>query len=131
MDASDVNNIAQVIISIMPIVGIVIGGTCLFFFMLWHHHEVKLQIKTGMFVPVKTDYRAVSLLTGLLLTVVGAIMSLVFGLLAGASYLLLGGLIPFATGASILLFYILYPPFHEGHKKKKDDDDVQLSDKDP
>lgn len=116
---TDVNNIAQVIISIMPIVGIVIGGVCLFFFMLWHHHEVKLQIKTGMFVPVKTDYKAVSLLAGLLLTGLGAIMSLVFGVLGGFSYSILGGLLPCMTGLCLLIFYALYPPFHKKNEDGK------------
>lgn len=112
----DVSTIAQVIISLMPIVGIVVGGVCLFFFLLWHHHEVKLQIKTGLFTPVKTDYKAVSLLAGLLLTCVGAIMTIVLGILAKISYSILGGALPFAVGISLLLFYKLYPPFHEKPK---------------
>lgn len=115
----DVSTIAQIIISIMPIVGIVIGGVCLFFFLLWHHREVKLQIKTGLFIPVKTDYKAVSLLAGLLLTCVGAVMTLVLGILAKISYSILGGALPFAVGVSLLIFYKLYPPFHE--KSKKDE----------
>lgn len=117
----DVSKIAQVIISTMPIVGIVVGGVCLFFFLLWHHHEVKLQIKTGIFVPVKTDYKAVSLLAGLLLTCVGAMMTIILGILAKISYSILGGALPFAVGISLLLFYKLYPPFHEKPKDSTSD----------
>ncbi|WP_340138456.1 hypothetical protein [Treponema zioleckii] len=36
---------AQVMLALIPIVGIGIGGVVIFFSLLWHHHEVKLQIK--------------------------------------------------------------------------------------
>ena len=39
---------AQVIIAVIPIVGIVIGGTVIFFSLLWRHSEKKLQIKNGI-----------------------------------------------------------------------------------
>lgn len=110
------SNAAQIIIAIVPIVGIAIGGIVLFFYILWHHHEVKLQIKTGSYNPPKFDYKTFSLLCGILLTAVGFILTLVFGILDHFSYTILAGLIPFAVGISFLLFYKLNPDFH-----KKDD----------
>lgn len=104
---------AQVIISIVPIVGIAIGGIVLFFFILWRHHEIKLQIKTGTFVPSKINLKAFSLLAGLLLTGVGITLALVFAVLDGFSYTILGGLIPAVIGICFLVFYKIYPDFHK------------------
>lgn len=103
---------AQVIVSIIPIVGIAIGGFILFFYMLWHHHEIKLQIKTGTFVPKKFNLKVFSLLAGFILTGVGLMLSLVFSIADGFTYSILGGLIPFITGVSFLLFYKINPDFH-------------------
>ncbi len=104
---------AQVIISIVPIVGITFGAVIVFFYILWRHHEIKLQIKTGTFVPKSFNFAAFSLLTGLLLTGVGATLSLVFAILDGFSYTLLGGLVPTVIGICMLLFYHFFPDFHK------------------
>lgn len=112
---------AQIIISLVPIVGIVMGAVILFFYVLWHHHEVKLQIKTGVFVPYKFDYKAISLLTGLLLVGVGFVITIVFFVLDRFSYSILCGLIPFAVGVCLLFFYKLYPGFHEKDKGEQGD----------
>lgn len=107
---------AQVIIAIVPIVGIFIGGIVVFFYLLWRHHEVKLQIKTGTYIEPKRNFKALSLFCGLTLTSVGLILTLVFGILDHLSYTMLGGLLPFVIGISSLLFYKLNPEFHNGTK---------------
>ena len=104
---------AQIIFSVVPIVGIVIGGITIFFYLLWRHHEIKLQIKTGTFVPSKINYKAFSLLAGLLLTGTGIMLSLVFAVLDGFTYSMLGGLIPAVIGICLLVFYKIYPDFHK------------------
>lgn len=100
---------AQVLISLVPIIGIGFGAVILFFYILWKHHEVKLQIKTGTFVERKFNLKAFSLLTGLILTGIGLILTLVFVLVEGISYAMLGGLIPAVTGIALLIFYKVYP----------------------
>ncbi|MCR5290340.1 MAG: hypothetical protein K6E51_10140 [Treponema sp.] len=102
---------AQVVLAVIPIVGIVIGGVIIFFYLLWHHHEIKLQIKTGIYHQKKFDLKTFSLLTGLLLTGTGAILTLFFILMAGGSYTILGGLIPLIIGVTLLLFYKINPDF--------------------
>lgn len=116
MDQSVTSHAAQVIVSLIPIVGIVFGGLVLFFMLLWHHNEVKLQVKTGCFVPKAINGKAVSLLSGLLLTSVGLILSLVFAIIDGFSYTILGGLVPCVIGVSLLIFYRIYPEFHKNDK---------------
>lgn len=100
---------AQVLISLVPIIGIGFGAVILFFYILWKHHEVKLQIKTGTFVERKFNLKVFSLLAGLILTGIGLILTLVFVLVEGISYAMLGGLIPAVTGIAFLIFYKVYP----------------------
>ena len=107
---------AQVIISIVPIVGITFGAVIVFFYLLWRHHEIKLQIKTGTFVPKSFNFAAFSLLTELLLTGVLIILTLVFAIIDRFSYSILGGLIPTVIGICLLIFYKIYPAFHRNDK---------------
>ena len=100
---------AQVLISLVPIIGIGFGAVILFFYILWKHHEVKLQIKTGTFVERKFNLKAFFFLSGLILTGIGLILTLVFILVEGISYAMLGGLIPAVTGIALLIFYKVYP----------------------
>lgn len=100
---------AQVIIAVIPIVGIVIGGIVVFFYLLWRHREISLQIKSGCFNPKKFNLKLFSLLTGLLLTGIGAVLFLVFLLVQGLSYMLLGGLLPMIIGIGLIVFYKVYP----------------------
>lgn len=113
MGTTITSNAAQVIISIIPIVGIVIGGTVIFFYLLWRHREIALQIKTGV-TPKKINLRLFSLLSGILLVCVGAVLSVIFFALAGVSYTLLGGLIPLALGIGFIVFFKLLP--HENQQ---------------
>jgi hypothetical protein len=98
---------AQVIISIIPIVGIVMASVVAFFYLLWSHREKVRLIERGLYVARKIDLDTFSLLAGLLLVSVGAVLSVLFIVVEGASYALLGGLIPFAAGASFLVFFTL------------------------
>lgn len=96
---------AQVIVSIIPIVGIVAGGVVVFFYLLWNHRQ-KMRLVEQSITPVSHfDLETFSLLAGLLTFVVGAILTFFFLLMEGLSYVMLGGLIPLATGAGLLLFY--------------------------
>jgi len=100
---------AQVIVSIIPIIGIVIGGIVMFFYFLWRHKQISLLIKTGNYKPIRFDVRIFSLLAGLLLTGTGFVLTILFFLLEGISYSLLGGLIPCVLGICLIVFYKLFP----------------------
>ena len=101
---------AQIIISIIPIVGIVMGAVVVFFFLLWHHKEKLLMIKTGIYKPLSwnLNVKVFSLLLGLLLTGIGIALTLIFALIDKLSYALLGGLIPAVIGIMLLIFYAVY-----------------------
>jgi uncharacterized membrane protein len=96
---------AQVLISIIPIVGIVMGSTVVFFYFLWHHKRRTLLIKAGQFKPPEFDLLTFSLLSGLLLSAVGLALTIFLAIAMGPSFGLLGGMIPLAVGIGLLVYY--------------------------
>ena len=98
---------AQVIISIIPIVGIVMGSVVIFFYLLWYHMRRTLLIKAGHYDPAEFDFLSFSLLTGLLLASVGVTLTVFLVITLGLSFGLLGGLIPLACGVGLLFYYFI------------------------
>ena len=96
---------AQVIVSIIPIVGIVMGSVVDFFYLLWNHKRRTLLIKAGQFGRPNFDLTAFSLLTGLLLSTVGLALTIILTLALGVNLNLLGGIIPLAVGIGLLIYY--------------------------
>ncbi|MCL2558597.1 MAG: hypothetical protein FWE09_08985, partial [Treponema sp.] len=62
---------AQVIIAVIPIVGITMGAVVVFFYLLWGHRRRTLLIRAGQYARPTFDLFSFSLLAGLLLTAVG------------------------------------------------------------
>lgn len=98
---------AQVIIATIPIVGIVIGGTIVFFYLLWRHREIMMLIKTSAYSPVKFNWTLFSLLASLLLLLVGLALTVLFAILDGFSYSILGGAVPLSLGVGLLIYYVV------------------------
>lgn len=110
MESAVVSPAAQLIIAaIIPIVGIVIGGVLIFFYLLWRHREISLQIKLGSYRPTQFNLKLFSLLTGLLLTGIGLVLTLLLGIIQGFSNPLLGGLLPLIIRISFLVFFKFCP----------------------
>jgi len=104
---SNPSEAAQIIISIIPIIGIVMGGVVVFFYLLWNYKAKRLLIERGLYEGKAFDLDAFCLLSGLVIGTVGAVLLIVFVALDGASYSLLGGAIPLAIGAALLGFFSL------------------------
>ena len=83
---------AQIIISIIPIVGIAFAATLIFFALLWKHSENKASIQRGTYKPAHFNLKVFSLLTGLCLIGVGTVLTVMFLILEPLSWSLLGGL---------------------------------------
>ena len=96
---------AQVIISIIPIVGIVMGSVVVFFYLLWNHKRRTLLIKAGQYQRPYFDLLAFSLLAGLLLSAVGLALTVFLAIALGVNFGLLGGIIPLAAGTGLLTYY--------------------------
>lgn len=105
--AADAVPAAQIIIAIVPLVGIVMGSVVVFFYLLWHHRQIVRQIEAGIYRKPVFDLTLFSVLTGFLLTGLGLVLSILFLFIEGISYTLLGGLIPFALGGSLIGFYFV------------------------
>ena len=100
--AATVTPAAQVIIAVIPIVGIVMGATVIFFYLLWRHRQIIAQIDAGLYERPAFSLKTFCLIAGALLTGIGAALTLLFALVQGISYALLGGLIPLASGIGFL-----------------------------
>ncbi|MFP3958644.1 MAG: DUF6249 domain-containing protein [Spirochaetaceae bacterium] len=100
-----VSTAAQVLITVIPIVGIIAGAAIAFFYLLWNHKRKLKLIEQGITPQSELDLDGFSLLTGLLATTVGAALTIFYLLVEKISYALLGGLIPLAVGVGLLLFY--------------------------
>lgn len=96
---------AQILVTVIPIVGIVTGGVLLFFFLLWHHKEKVLLIEKGHYSKIEFDLTTFSLFSGLMLTSIGACLVIFFVILEGFTSPVLSGLIPLSLGISLLVFY--------------------------
>lgn len=96
---------AQVIIAIVPIVGITFSAIIIFFALLWKHIEIKLRISKNTYTPPVFNWKVFSLFTGLCLVGVGFSISLLFLIISGVTYGLLGGIIPLILGIMFLIFY--------------------------
>ncbi|HOP64440.1 MAG TPA: hypothetical protein PK358_15335 [Spirochaetota bacterium] len=95
---------AQVIVSIIPIVGIVMGCTVIFFYLLWNYRLKKEMIQKGIYSRTPFDMETFSLLAGLILFILGLILVFFFLVKDGFSYGVLSGLIPAAIGFSLLIY---------------------------
>jgi hypothetical protein len=96
---------AQVLIAIIPSVGIVMGSVVIFFYLLWNHRRRMLLIKAGHFNRPDFDLLSFSLLAGLLLGSVGITLTVFLAIIQGATYGLLGGIIPLSIGVGLLIYY--------------------------
>lgn len=97
----------QLMITIIPIVGIVVAGVLVFAFLRWNHQQRMALIARGMVPQPFIDLGRFSLLLGLLSVAVGAVLTAVVLVVGGAGYAILGGLIPLAAGVAFLVFHRL------------------------
>lgn len=98
---------AQVIIAVIPIVGIVMGSVVALLYISLNYKAKCALIEKGQYKPVDFDIDSFCLFAGLLLIPVGIILIMFFIIKQGFSYGLLGGLIPFSVGVSMVLYFIL------------------------
>lgn len=96
---------AQILITVIPIVGIVMGSVVAFFYLLWQHKRTVLLIQSGKYERPAFDLLSFCLLAGMLLVFVGSTLTAFLAALEGFDYGLLGGAIPLAIGLSLLAFY--------------------------
>lgn len=105
--SSEPSTVVQVMVTIIPIVGIVMGSVVAFFYLLWRHKQRLLMIEKGIPPHQVFDLSNFSLLAGLLNVAVGLTLFIFFVVKEGGSYSTLGGLVPLAVGISLLVFFVM------------------------
>ena len=99
---------AQIIVAVIPIVGIIMGSMVIIFYLWWDHRRKTLAIKAGQYIKPDFNLLTFSLLSGLLLSCVGVALTVLLSLVVKeASYGLLGGIIPLSMGIGLLAFYTI------------------------
>ena len=99
---------AQIIISVVPLLGVILGATLLFFFFFWNYTLKKVLIRAGQYqYQSLKNVRIFTLLIGIISVSVGLPMTILFAGVEGMSYSLLGGLIPSFVGIGLIVFYIV------------------------
>ncbi|MDR1390367.1 MAG: hypothetical protein LBJ31_10390 [Treponema sp.] len=98
---------AQLLIAIVPNVGIVMSAVVVFFYLLWNHRRKVLLIRAGQYQKEGFNLLSFSLLAGLLLASIGLGLTILLGLVIGTGYGLLGGIIPLTTGVGLLAYYVI------------------------
>jgi hypothetical protein len=96
---------AEIIIAVIPMVGIIMGSVVVFFYLLWNHKRKMLLIKAGQNPRTDFDLLSFSLLAGLLLVSVGISLTIFLAIAKGAGDGLLGGIIPLSIGVGLLIYY--------------------------
>jgi hypothetical protein len=105
---------AQVLVTVIPIVGIVTGGVLLILYLLLSYKRTRLIIDAGHYKRTEFDLDTFSLLSGLLLFSIGSSLTVFFIIKEGFSYAALGGLIPLSLGIGLILFYVIRLTKHKG-----------------
>ena len=98
---------AQVIVTVIPIVGIVMGCLVIFFYLLWNHKQKLMIIEKGIYKKNDFDLDSFSIFSGLILFSIGLSLVIFFVIKEGFTYAVLSGLIPLSIGISLILFFIL------------------------
>ncbi len=98
---------AQVIVTVIPIVGIVMGSLVIFFYLFWNHKQKVLMIEKNLLKKSDFDIDSFSLFSGLILVSIGISLVIFFIIKEGFSYGVLSGLIPLAIGASLIVFFVI------------------------
>jgi len=96
---------AQILITIIPLAGIVMGSVIAFFYLLWHHKRTVLMIQAGSYERPNFDLLSFCLLSGLLLIFTGSMLTIFLVALEGFGFGLLGGVLPAAVGVGLLAYY--------------------------
>jgi hypothetical protein len=101
-------SIVKILISLIPITGIIMGGITILLFFKWYFEYKKYLIDSGKYQPFRIkDFRILILLIGILFISAGLPLTIVFLYVSGISFPILGGLVPLFVGIGLIVFYVL------------------------
>ena len=97
---------AQVLISTLPLIAIIVFGVLTFFYLKWEHQKRMLIIEKGGELP-PAKFNEKLLLIGLLSLFIGIGLTVFFIIQTGLSNALLGGIIPLTAGLGIITYIMI------------------------
>ncbi len=97
---------AQVLISTLPLIAIIVFGILTFFYLKWEHQKRMLIIEKRGELPPAT-FNEKLLLIGLLSLFIGIGLTVFFIFQTGLSNALLGGIVPLTAGMGMLTYIII------------------------
>jgi hypothetical protein len=98
---------AQVIVTIIPIAGIIAGSIVILTFIYFNHKQKIFMIEKGLYKKINFELDVFSLFTGMILLSIGLCLTVFFNIKEGISYSLLSGIVPLSCGAGLLIYYFL------------------------
>ena len=108
LEGQHTDPVAQILLSLVPLVGIIAGMVVLIIFIRHYYATRRQMIEAGRFPTPTIQYlRSLALLGGILAISSGLPLTLLFLVVEGISYPLLGGLIPLFAGIGLLIFFSL------------------------
>ena len=101
------NPAAEMLISFVPVLALVLGSVLFFFFLFWQYKLGKMLVQNQQYRPNwLKNIKIFSLLFGINGTLLGLPLCLILLIIEKrVSYSLLGGLVPFCLGMGMLVFY--------------------------
>ena len=109
---------AQIMITVIPILGIIMGSVVIFIYLYYNHKEKMLMLERGISKRWNFDLEIFSIFTGLLLFFIGLCLTIFFAVKEGVNYSLLSGIIPLSCGISLIVYYIIHNILHKGSDAK-------------
>ena len=98
---------AQILVTVIPMIGIVMGSIIILFYLIFNYKQKKLMIEKGIYQKNVFDLDSFSLLSGLILFSIGLSLMIFFIIKEGVSYGILGGIIPLSCGVALIAFFII------------------------
>lgn len=116
---SNPSSAAQILVTVIPIVGIIMGSIVIFLFLIYNHRQKMLMIEKGILKKSAFDIDIFSLFLGLFLLGIGFSLTIFFLVKEGISYSILSGIIPLSGGVSLLLFFLIRIKYYKNSNDKR------------
>lgn len=106
-NGNPLSDAAQIILAIVPIVGILFGAFLFFSLFYFYHKQKLLLIEKEHYQPFQFNWNMIFIVGGAIMTFIGIVMVVVFVLSGAIRYELLGAGIPLAIGLALIVSYLV------------------------
>ncbi len=101
------SNAAQIILAVVPIIGVLFGAALFFSLFYFYHKQKMLMIEKEIYKPLRLNWNLIFIVSGFIFMLSGVAITVVFIINGSTGYELLGGGVTLGVGVAIILSYIL------------------------